>query len=150
MHPSTCYWFYNSYLLCASWALNINPLYSLTLTKTQRLPWCSYWHNRNQQQLFTSASFWFYTIYHRCNPKTIDMSFFAFQLPFLFSSNRILPQSPLHAWSMLGHPSFTTNMFHITHKQQSFLLTTTNKQWRYKLRYLHEEGWQLLKTNPKP
>jgi hypothetical protein len=52
----------------------------------------------------------------------------------------------LHPWIALHHPSSATTLSHITHKQQTFQVTTINKRWKDKPRRLHAKCWRRFNT----
>jgi hypothetical protein len=61
-------------------------------------------------------------------------------------SNLLFFLFSLHPWIAFRHPSSTTTLSHITHKQQTFQFTTINKQWKNKPYCLHAESWRRFNT----
>jgi hypothetical protein len=52
----------------------------------------------------------------------------------------------LHPWIALRHPFAATTLSHITHNQQTFQVTTINKQWKDKPHRLDAKSWQRFNT----
>jgi hypothetical protein len=105
-------------------ALNINPLSSLILGRTQCLPWCSYWHNKNQTvTTYFSKLLIPYNLPHM-QYKNYKPVYFAYEFPFLSWSNCISFSSPLHAWNVLGHPYVCCQP--ISHNTQTTKFPTHN------------------------
>ncbi len=146
MQFSIWFKFFSSDHFQASSTFNINPLLVLILTRTKSRPSHSHWHNgeKHNNYLFLQVPFYNKKKLHFFLPS--NKPSFSFESRLLSLFNLLFFSSSLHTWIAFGHPSSTATLFHITHKQQTFLLTTTNKQWRNKPRHLNEKSWWRFNT----